>query len=871
VPVRERILAAIGRLSTERPRLVLVVVAILACVSAAALPGIEVVSSRFALIDEGGRVESALMRYAGHGDLVAVIEAEDESAGRAAADAVAMRLASLEGASTVWHRFDPEILAGRELDLLDPQSLEALAEAARPGAPRDLDTLVTSTLVGLGAEDDGVTLDTLEEETPLADVAGLRALADRLDTLAAAGDGRWSLFEGFDEAGYACSSDRRSRYVFVAPASSTDRYDDVLPLVCGARRAADDVAGEVSGVEIRLTGYPALSVDEVDAIRDGAFLPGALSALLVVALFAFGFRSRAGILIAGIPLAAGMLIAFGMIALSVGRLNLLTQAAAPVFVGLGIDFSVHLVAAYERARADASPHAAAVDAAMRGAGRGIVTGGLTTAGAFFALTLSGNRAAAELGWIAGTGLVIVMLTILFTTPALWTLGERYGQAWVRIGVRGPGSLARRVAQLTSSRPRACLAVATLLTLVAGLGIARLGFEGDVEALMPEEAESVVAARALSRGGVFSSERMISEQPDLASLAATSERMAALPSVGHVESLLTFVPGDVTAARALVGVSRSPWPAIHPEEQHRPPIRERLDRLAREAGISSTELRNVGSPALADGLTRVAEASSGAASRLAASDDPLADVARFDAGFDRDVGLARELFERADPGLPPLGIEDLPRSLRRRLVRDDAGQTRYALHVRPAGRIFEDGLLDAFVSETRGVDPDVVGYPAQLHAFIQSSEAGLLRASAVAAAVVLLILAFDYRRPRDVALALLPVAIGVAWLLGFMGWLGVDANPANVAALPLILGVGVDDGVHLVHRRRQADSTSASVRDLSPALLLTTATTAASFGTLILAAHRGMQSFGLVMMVGAAACLLATLFVLPALMRLVHGR
>ena len=149
-------------------------------------------------------------------------------------------------------------------------------------------------------------------------------------------------------------------------------------------------------------------------------------------------------------------------------------------------------------------------------------------------------------------------------------------------------------------------------------------------------------------------------------------------------------------------------------------------------------------------------------------------------------------------------------------------------------------------------------------------ASVRTASLLAAFLVVLFLALDFRRVGDVLLAIVPVAVGATWLFGLMGWLGIDANLANVAAVPLILGIGVDDGVHLLHARRRDGRTTVALGRILRALVLTTATTIAGFGTIGLAPHLGMKSFALVMVIGSLCCLIATLFVLPALMRLVYS-
>jgi predicted RND superfamily exporter protein len=228
-------------------------------------------------------------------------------------------------------------------------------------------------------------------------------------------------------------------------------------------------------------------------------------------------------------------------------------------------------------------------------------------------------------------------------------------------------------------------------------------------------------------------------------------------------------------------------------------------------------------------------------------------------------LVREWIEHAKSAEAP-APDDLPPVLRRRLVRErDDGPPVYRLYVYPEGGVFEGDALDSFIREVRSVAPDATGGPVLFRAFLDRTRSSLTVASLLAALIVTILLAVDFRRARDVALALVPLALGVTWLVGLMGWLGIDANLANVAALPLVLGIGVDDGVHLIHRHRRRGSSASALGGVLRAIVLTTVTTVAAFGALGLAEHRGMRSFALVMTLGAACCLAATLFVLPALL------
>ncbi|MCB9595331.1 MAG: MMPL family transporter [Sandaracinaceae bacterium] len=862
--MRERLLAWIGAQGVERPRWVLGIALALGLASAACIPTLEIASSRFELI----RSESSFVEARGaRTDLIATVTAEDPAAGRVAADALAEGLArALPDARGVLHRVDPRVFEGRELLFLEPAELEAVVGASELDG---LAAIVAAAREGLGAEDRGETLDALDDDAPAADPEA--ALAFLTELLREAE--RWQRDPRRDElslgprasappvdaAGYLTSADGATRYVVVTPAVATDRYDVVGPLVERARRVGAEVAA-AHHVQVAFTGYPALAVDEIDAIRTGSVVTGAVSAVLVMALFALGFRSRGGVVVAGLPLGLGMLCAFGMIALTVGRLNLLTQAAAPVFAGLGIDFAVHLLAAYDAARRRGASHAAAIDASMRGAGKAILTGGLTTSGAFAALAVTEHEAFRELGLVAGGGLLVVLAVVLFVVPALLTIGERRGSRWLTIGHGAAPAWTRgaegRITDLATRRPWITLGVTALATVGLALGIGRVRFEANVEALLPGDAESVVAAGRLRRDGAFSSEVLVTHAPDVAALRALEARLAERPTVGRVESLASFVPADPEASLAILRDAAPTPPPARVE-----PLGRGLRGLARDALAVADDVRGVAGDG--SGPDAALRALAAAATELADGLDE-GRARAFDAALSARLEPVRAAIPRARRGeLRPLSIDELPEAVRDRLADDGDG---LPLYVHPAGDVFEPGVLDAFVADVRAVAPDATGSPIDFAAFLAAMERSLETSAWLAVLIVTVLLGADLRHPRDVALALAPVTLGVLWLLGLLGWLGIPANLANLAALPLILGVGVDDGVHLIHQRRATGQAGPALASVLRALVLTTATTVAGFGALGLAAHRGMQSFALVMVLGASGCLVAATLALPALMR-----
>src|SRR5262245_15550029 len=174
-------------------------------------------------------------------------------------------------------------------------------------------------------------------------------------------------------------------------------------------------------------------------------------------------------------------------------------------------------------------------------------------------------------------------------------------------------------------------------------------------------------------------------------------------------------------------------------------------------------------------------------------------------------------------------------------------------------------LTGFVKAVEAVDPRVTGHPVQTYYASRHMQSSYLWAGLYALGAVLILLWIDFRSLWHSLLAMVPLALGFVQMCGLIGWLDLPLNPANMIVLPLILGIGVDHGVHLVHLWRQRRGPFELNDSTATAVLLTAATTTASFGALILARHQGLQSLGQVLTLGVTTCLFSSIGLFPALL------
>jgi predicted RND superfamily exporter protein len=213
---------------------------------------------------------------------------------------------------------------------------------------------------------------------------------------------------------------------------------------------------------------------------------------------------------------------------------------------------------------------------------------------------------------------------------------------------------------------------------------------------------------------------------------------------------------------------------------------------------------------------------------------------------------------------PPQLSDLPASLVNRFVGQHG---RHLLKIYGRGNIWDTEALTQFVADVRSVDPHVTGNPLQAHEASAEMMGSYQQAAIYSMLVIIGVLVLNFRSLTYSLIAALPLAVGVLQTFGLLGFLNIPLNPANLIALPLILGIGVDYGVHIVHEFRECKGPYRMSPGTAVAVLVDALTTIVGFGSLMIATHQGLQSLGRVLTIAVTCCLFSSLVMLPALLAL----
>jgi hypothetical protein len=623
-------------------------------------------------------------------------------------------------------------------------------------------------------------------------------------------------------------------------------------------------------VQAGVTGSQALANDEMLAAQYDTLLATVLAMGGVAVLFIVAFRQAVRPLFAALTLLIAVCWALGFTTLTVGHLNILSVAFMPILIGLGIDCGIHLLARYGEERAQGQDFDSALQAAYQHTGPSVLVAAVTTALAFYAVMLTDFRGLVELGFIAGSGLLLCLLASFTLLPALLTLYERKRQ--VAIG----GWQASRHDPLRSLKryPRTCVSLLALLTLAGTLLLPWPHFDYNLLNLQAQGTESVIWEYRLQEGSGRSSWYATSVADTLEELRRKKEQFASLPVVNRVASLASVIPADqdlrlplVRALAPYVQDISGDWERVEAID---------LDEMKVLLGKIRFKLRR--KTADWDPQKRPSEAQlSEARTALLALQERLRitppEVARsaletLQRALMADFAAKLALLQR-NVNPTPITLADVPEHLRQRFVSESG---RFLLQIFARDNIWEREPMQAFVTQLEAIDPNLTGAPVVAYHSIQQIQRAYARGGLYALAVIVGVIFLLFRRLKPTLLALVPMLVGGLWTVACMAWLDLQLNMANLIVLPLFLGIAVDNGIHVVHRMLEApqDATSPLAHSTGKAVVLTSLTTMVGFGSLMVAQHFGVFSLGALAALAVGCSLVATLIVLPLLLSLLSA-
>lgn len=632
---------------------------------------------------------------------------------------------------------------------------------------------------------------------------------------------------------------------------------DFLSLTPG-KRATDAIRATAlklnlrpeEGVRIRLTGQVPMTDDEFQTVTEGAQLMAVLMMTGVLAMLWFALHSvrLIGAILLTVAIGLATTTAIGLMA--TGAFNVISVAFIPLFVGLGVDFGIQFCVRYRAERHKDDD----LDVALRGAGGGVGNAlslaGAATAAGFFAFLPTSYSGVAELGLVAGTGMLVTFVLSITLLPALLKMLRPGGEPDT-IGYRALAPLDR----FLHERRVGVLAVAGIVGVAGLAALPALHFDFNPLDLRNPRAESVATALDLMKDPQTSPNTIdvLTSSHDAAKRLATA--LSALPAVAQVLSIDSFVPDGQREKLAVVqDASNLLDSTINPFFTKPPP----------------TDQETIAS--LATTAKALDAAADSAQTRAVADARRLAQVLRQFA--EGSVDMRRRAETALVPGLntvldqmraalqpKPVTRQSLPPDLVRDWVTPNG---KYRLQVFPRGNANSNAVVAEFTREVRAIAPESTGAPISIQESGRTIVRAFIQAGILSFLSIAILLGIALRRLSDVAIALGPLVFAGILTMGTCVVIGLPLNFANIIALPLIFGIGVAFDIYFVMAWRSGMRRLLG-SPLTRAVILSAGTTASAFGTLWLSSHPGLASMGELLAISLGWILATVLFVLPALL------
>jgi len=674
-------------------------------------------------------------------------------------------------------------------------------------------------------------------------------------------------------------SRQRQQFILLQPRMDFSSFLAAKPAMQAVRHAAATLQLDSDhGVRVRLTGSAALSHDELVSVSSGAGTTALLALLLVGLLLTIGMGSLRFVVATLICLITGLILTAAFAALAIGHLNLISVAFAVLYIGLGVDYAIHLCLRCREIEKTGQPTTAALWQAAHDVGASLLLCAVTTAVGFYCFVPTDYTGVSELGMISGSGMFISLVVTLTLLPAILCVWNKMLPTKSKLAVTGKEAISWRFPAMFSPDARTVRIMAMIAAVAAALWLPQARFDYNPINLRDQASESITTYKDLVASHNISPSSIMVLTPDAEQVKAIQQQLGRLDSVDKTVSLLNFIPSnqdekltiidDMSLLLGLESAAAKPVTLSVAEQMNAiEQLETALNRYITD--FSPSRLDDVALQKL--NAFRQLHQTIQAFSHQLASQSAKTNKTTLMALNKDLLGTLPATLKLLQTTLTATYVsrQSIPATVSRRWLSHSG---LYRIEVMPKEDIGDIENLRRFVSQVREVAPDATGAP------VFTLEAGdavigaFTQAFTIAFVLIFLLLLLLLRKLSDTLLILLPLLLAAMLTGACTILLGIPFNFANIIALPLLLGIGVDNGIHMVQRFRHMQTSAQYAPDellrssTSKAVVLSALTTICSFGALSFSPHQGTADMGQLLTLGVVIILICTLVVLPAFLQ-----
>ncbi|MFQ6039744.1 MAG: RND family transporter, partial [Candidatus Poribacteria bacterium] len=691
---------------------------------------------------------------------------------------------------------------------------------------------------------------------------------------------------------YILSYDKKALILNVVPNFTMMETDKMVSGTDAIQGVIDTVLLDYPDVKAGLTGMIPVGHDEMVYSQKSLGYTTIIAFVAILILLIVSFRMWVAPVLALLSLVVGIIWAVGTATILVGTLNIMTSMMAVILIGLGIDFSIHIISTFTEGRALRKPIGVAMEETFLKSGMGILTGGLTTCVAFFTMVISSSRGMREMGLVTSGGLLAILIATFLFLPSLLALRERRLEKKREKG-QLKGEIVHKdisfkslgaIGSFLSKRYIATIIASIIVTILLILSASRMTFDQNYMNMEPKGLTSIELQDTVLDKFDFSMDYALILADSVDESGFMAEKAKEMPSVAMTEDISLYLPSKEQQERRIPFINeineaiRNSTPNDLFEINDFEKLLEELNRL----DMNIIEMQDM---AFIGGQDKVDNKCAEIVGKPD-DDEPKDIILELIQVIKNDRNMAIAGLRKFQKEFAPyfkesvirmsstemIQLRELPVSILDRYANRD--RTQFLVTVFPTGNIWQNmEFLARFTDDLEKISDRATGMPPVFRALIDIIGRDGRNAALLAILIMFLLLWLDYGKPGYALIAMIPLTVGVFWMVGLMRLVGMQLTVVNVMGLPMILGIGIDDGVHVVHRWRieGRGKISRVFASTGKAILLTSVTTMLAFGSLVFSVWRGFASLGGAMFIGVGACFIATVIILSGIIGLLERR
>ncbi|UCH94548.1 MAG: MMPL family transporter [Candidatus Aminicenantes bacterium] len=706
---------------------------------------------------------------------------------------------------------------------------------------------------------------------------------------------------------YMISPDKKLGLIFAIPTVSINQVNETVELVNELDTILEKWGPKFPGIHLGQTGVHTITRDEMKSSEEDSMLVTRLAFIFILLLLIFSFRMKSAPVFGMLTLMAAITWCLGTSYLLIGSLNIVTAMAGAILVGLGIDYSIHIFAQYSEARASGHTPKESIAHTMKTSGRGIIIGAITTILAFATLSLVSFRVLLEMGIITALGVFYCLLASLFLLPALlmWRDTPSYQKLikiltyalvipliWkslenkiknkekkdkhlVPVNFKFLASFERKLNKI----PLLTLLIILVLTVFFFFKAKGLTFTGDWKKVEAKGLKSLELNDEILDRFNMTVDTIVFVTNSLEEDQKYYQLLDKNPMIAYVDSISTYIPPLEEQEKRLEIIRQIVWVSKDFSQKEDVNL-EKLSQEIHRFRQNMLEMRDLANIAGLDRLQKRCQRFLGRwtpANEKQSQPDFLqqlqqaAEQATSQPGLEK---LQRLFYQEAtqnfsamlNPG--NIHLQDLPGTIRRRLVSESGSQ--FLLAAYPIKYNWDNIDRNPFlINMQKTTQRRASGMLLFMKEVIDTAKRDGKKVTLYALLAILIFILIDFANIRATLFIMLNIFVSIIWMVGILVLLGQQLNFINVLAVPLIIGIGIDDSVHIMHRYKQTGKGGLStvLSSTGRAIFLTSLTTMCGFGSMYFARFQGIQSFGAFLFIGVGICFLMSVILLPALIRI----